>query len=165
MYIEVIKSADVKEYFSNLESIKLIDCENMMNSITETVKRKFDAFKELVKISMEGCVLDKENSVYNEYFFEHYVPKLIHGRKEILDYIDDCNYIKLYLRGNLCRLIENERVSIGLDFNYPEFEKCFENMYDTTVIYNIKKDINCIFACELDCITIKKRIRDLVNSK
>ena len=165
MYIEVIKSADVKEYFSNLESIKLIDCENMMFSITETVKRKFDAFKELVKISKKECVLDKENSVYNEYFYEHYVPKIIHCQKELLDYIHDCEFIKIYLRGKLCGLIENKMVSIGLDYSHPEFDRCFNNIYDTTVIYNIKKDINCIFAFNLNCITIKKRIRDLVNYK
>ena len=164
MYIKAIKSADVKEYFSSLESIKLIDYENMINSITETVKRKFVAFKELVKISLEGCVLDKENSVYNEYFYEHYVPKLIHGRKEIFDYIDDCNYIKLYLIFNLCG-IDKKIVSIGLDYGNPEFDRWFNNMYDTTDIHNIKKDIIYIFACELDWITIKKRIRDLVNSK
>ena len=165
MNIEILKSADVKEYFSNLESIKLIDYENMFNSIAETVKRKFDAFKELVKISMEGCVLDKENSVYNEYFYEHYLPKLIHGRKEILDYIHDFNFINIYLRGKLCWLIEREWVSIGLDYNHGEFYKCFDNMYDTTFIDNIKKNINFTFASVLDHIIIKKRIRDLVNSE
>ena len=128
MYIEVIKSADVKEYFSNLESIKLIDCENMMNSITETVKRKFDAFKELVKISLEGCVLDKENSVYNEYFFEHYVPKLIDGQKEIFNYIKDYYFLKKYLRNKLCEIVERERISIGFEFNYLGFEKCFDDI-------------------------------------
>ena len=77
MDIELPNSADVKEYFSNLESIKLIDYENMINYIVETVKRKFDAFKELVEISLQECVLDKKNSVYNEYLYEHYMYKIM----------------------------------------------------------------------------------------
>jgi len=165
MYIEAIKSADVKEYFSNLESIKLIDCENMMNSIIETVKRKFDAFKELVKISLEGCVLDKENSVYNEYFYEYYLPKLLHCQKELLDYIYDCSYIKNELRSKLYSLIEKERISIGLDYNYLEFEKCFDNIYDTSDLFQIRIDIKTIFELNFDRIILKKQIHDLINSE
>ena len=165
MYIKEIKSADVKEYFSNLESIKLIDYENIMNSIIETVKRKFDAFKELVKIILEGCVLDKENLVYNEYFYEYYLPKIIHCQKELLDYIYDCYYIKKELRSKLYILIENERISVGLYYNYLEFDKCFDNIYDTSDLFQIRIDIKTIFELNFDRIILKKKISDLVNSK
>ena len=165
MDIELLKSADVKEYFSNLESIKLIDCDNMFNSIAETVKRKFEAFKELVEISLEGCVLDEENSVYNEYFFEHYVPKLAHCKKELFDYIDDCHYIKNNIRNKLHERIVIELKSIGFDYNHNEFDQCFNRMYDTSDLFQIKIDIKTIFEWKLDRIIIKKQIRDIINSE
>ena len=166
MDIELLKSADVKEYFSNLESIKLIDYENIMNSIIETVKRKFDAFKELVKISLEECVLDKENSIYNEYFYEYYLPKLLHCQKELHDYIYDCSCIKNELRSKLySRLIEKEWISIGLYNNYLEFEKWFDNIYYTSDLFQIRIDIKTIFELNFDRIILKKKISDLINSE
>ena len=162
------------EYFANLESIKLIDYENMINSITETVKRKFDAFKELLNIGLKGCVLNEENSVYNEYFYEHYMPKLVHCQKELLDYIDDCNYIKIKLRNKLWKRIDIEQSSIGLynikssigsDKIYYEFDICFKKMYETRSLYIIENEIKSIYIEKLNPILIKKKIHDIINSE